>query len=145
MDIVITFFILIILAMLIFSKVAGVLVAILWILEIFMAGCALLFLSAIAFFIGTKKRQVELKGFGEFGDVPFAIYVYEGEEYKNIFPTDSIFKNILYRNKTPKVFLGKRFGLNYAFDKLTIIICAIGLPFFSLMTAMFGGYLALLW
>jgi len=144
MDIVIAFFICIFVAMFVFSRVAGVLYAILWIVELFMIGSTLIFVLALIFLIGTKRRQTEFKGFGDFREIPYALYGYEGEEYKNIFPTDSIFTKILYRNKTPKVFLGQRFGLHYALDTLTLVICAIGLPFFGAMTAIFG-YIIFIW
>ena len=145
MDIVIAFFICIFVAMFVFSRVAGVLYAILWIVELFMIGSDLIFVLAMIFLIGTKRRVTEFGGFGEFHDIPYALYLYEGEVYKNIFPTDNIFTKLLYRKKNPKVFLGKRFGLSYALDTLTIVICAIGLPFFTLMTAAFGGYIILIW
>ncbi len=144
MDIVIAFFICIFVAMFIFSRVAGVLYAILWIVELFMIGSDLIFILAMIFLIGTKRKETEFGGFGEFREIPYALYIYEGEEYKNIFPTDSIFTKLLYKKKNPKVFLGQRFGLHYALDNLTIVICSVGLPFFTLMVGVFG-YIILIW
>ena len=130
--------------MFVFSRVAGVLYAILWIVELFMIGSLLIFVAAMFFLIGTKRHVTEFKGFNEFHEIPFALYAFEGENYQNIFPTDGILTKLLYRKKTPKVFLGQRFGLHYALDTLTLIICAIGLPFFTAMTAAFG-YIILVW
>ena len=144
MDIMIAFFICIFVAMFVFSRVAGVLYAILWIVELFMIGSLLIFVVAMFFFAGTKRKETEFKGFNEFHDILFALYDFEGEEYQNIFPTDGITTKLLYRKKNPRVFLGQRFGLHYALDNLTLVICAIGLPFFTAMTAAFG-YIIFIW
>lgn len=134
MEIFLTIAILIILFCVLGETVVPALIALLWVLEIFILLCVLFFVVMITLTILAKTKKAKfLRVDGAEKGIKQAIYEIEGKEYKNAFPTDAFMKNLLYRKTDVKVRFLKLGKTGTVFDWVSQSIMAIGLPAFSFL------------
>lgn len=60
-----------------------------------------------------------------------AIYEIDGEEYRNLFPTDWFLKKVLYRKPVVKVRFKKIGRISLVFDPVTLWVIGLGIVLFS--------------
>lgn len=66
--------------------------------------------------------------------IPYAVYLIDNREYSNIFPTDMILTDILYRKNDVKVRVKETKKGLLVLDSVTQLIIILGLIAFSIMT-----------
>ena len=67
------------------------------------------------------------------GPASFAYYEIDGEEYRNIFPTDVFMRRFLYRKEEVHVRLLRMRKHSYVFDRVTTLVIGLGLPAFAVI------------
>lgn len=96
--------------------------------------CVLFFLVSLVGLLLAKNKKanyVELMDGEKMG--AFAIYEIDGEQYRNLFPTDRILENLLYKKNIVKVKVGKWGENTYVYDPVTKGIILTGFVAFSLI------------
>ncbi len=83
--------------------------------------------STIMLVTGKRTKGVYTRAENKYnGKLPYAFYMIEGAEYKNLFPLEVIFQNKIYiPEKEVKLVLNKR--IKRCFDGNAVICCIMGI------------------
>ena len=103
--------------------------------------CELFFVISGLLWLLARRRKAKYLGLSEDdGPASFAYYEIEGEEYRNIFPTDAFMRRFLYRKEEVNVRLWKRKKKSYVFDRVTTLVIALGLVSFSVIIVLLSAF-----
>ena len=103
--------------------------------------CELFFVISGLLWLLAQRRKAKYLGLSEDdGPASFAYYEIEGEEYRNIFPTDAFMRRFLYRKEEVNVRLWKRKKKSYVFDRETTLVIALGLVSFSVIIVLLSAF-----
>ena len=103
--------------------------------------CELFFVISGLLWLLARRRKAKYLGLSEDdGPASFAYYEIEGEEYRNIFPTDAFMRRCLYRKEEVNVRLWKRKKKSYVFDRVTTLVIALGLVSFSVIIVLLSAF-----
>ena len=103
--------------------------------------CELFFVISGVLWLLARRRKAKYLGLSDDdGPASFAYYEIEGEEYRNIFPTDVFMRRFLYRKEEVHVRLWKRRKHSYVFDRVTTIIIGLGLVSFSVIIVLLSAF-----
>lgn len=90
----------------------------------------------------TKKRDAKFLRIDKKNNrIPYAVYLIDTGEFSNVFPTDMILTNILYRKNDVKVRVRTTKKGLLVFDSVTQVIIILGLLSFSIMTLLLMSFL----
>ncbi len=96
--------------------------------------CELFFVISGLMWLFARRRKAKYLGLSEDdGPASFAWYEIEGEEYRNIFPTDAFMRRVLYRKEEVNVRLLKMRRHAWTFDHVTTIVIGLGLVSFAVI------------
>ncbi len=96
--------------------------------------CELFFVISGLMWLFARRRKAKYLGLSEDdGPASFAWYEIEGEEYRNIFPTDAFMRRVLYRKEEVNVRLLKMRRHAWTFDRVTTIVIGLGLVSFAVI------------
>lgn len=85
---------------------------------------------------GTKGIFTRTENEGK-GKLPYAFYMIDGTEYKNLFPLEVIFQSKIYRpDKEVKLVLNEK--VKRCFDNNAVICCILGIVVSFLLLAFIG-------
>ncbi len=106
----------------------GVLATIaLGIIGIFVVFMTIVFIYSTVVFITSKKakgRYIRTE-IGEKNKIPFAVYLIDDKEYKNLFPLEVLFQSKIYReDKEVKLFFNE--NRKCCFDSNAVLCCILG-------------------
>ena len=103
--------------------------------------CELFFVISGILWLLARRRKAKYLGLSDDdGPASFAYYEIEGEEYRNIFPTDAFMRRFLYRKEEVNVRLWKRKKKSYVFDRVTTLVIALGLVSFSVIIVLLSAF-----
>lgn len=96
--------------------------------------CELFFVISGLMWLFARRRKAKYLGLSEDdGPASFAWYEIEGEEYRNIFPTDAFMRRVLYRKEEVNVRLLKMRRHAWTFDRVTTFVIGLGLVSFAVI------------
>ncbi|MBR5058647.1 MAG: hypothetical protein IKX04_08770 [Clostridiales bacterium] len=96
--------------------------------------CELFFVISGLMWLFARRRKAKYLGLSEDdGPASFAWYEIEGEEYRNIFPTDAFMRRVLYRKEEVNVRLLKMRRHAWTFDRVTTLVIGLGLVSFAVI------------
>ena len=118
-------------------------IGVLFLMELFSVLMILFFVLALFTFFFFKRRKA---GFARIHTsdrgIHFAVYEFEGEEYQNIFPVDTLFMNRFYRDgRVSTVFLKRGKKHHYLFDWYSGLVIGLGLLTSVTLTVGIGWFL----
>ena len=103
--------------------------------------CELFFVISGILWLLARRRKAKYLGLSDDdGPASFAYYEIEGEEYRNIFPTDAFMRRFLYRKEEVNVRLWKRKKKSYVFDRVTTLVIGLGLISFSVIIVLLSAF-----
>jgi len=99
--------------------------------------CELFFAVSGVLWLLARRKKAKYLGLSEDeSPASFAYYEIEGEEYRNIFPTDAFMRRVLYRKEAVNVRLLKLGKHHWVFDRVTGLVIGLGLVSFSIIIPM---------
>lgn len=133
-------FIIILILILLGVSVSTIVAGIWWLAALLAALSELFFLFSFVLLLFSKRKPAAFLRLekGKHAGL-FAIYEIDQIEYKNLFPTDAILEDILYRKKEVKVQVLKLGKHKYIFDNVTLLVIGLGIPSFAFMTLVMTG------
>ncbi|MBO4478163.1 MAG: hypothetical protein J5757_07550 [Lachnospiraceae bacterium] len=103
--------------------------------------CELFFVISGILWLLARRRNAKYLGLSDDdGPANFAYYEIDGEEYRNIFPTDAFMRRFLYRKEEVNVRLWKRKKKSYVFDRVTTLVIGLGLISFSVIIVLLSAF-----
>lgn len=131
----------ILVVMLILGNTFFPIIAMSFLLALFSILCELFFVITGVVSLFTKKKDakyVRLEDNDKYGK--HAIYLIDGEECDNMFPTDALMEKFLYKKTDTKVRILKLKKRNIVIDRPSQIIIILGLTVFSALTVLFVSF-----
>lgn len=116
-------------------------IAMIVLLALFSCMCELFFvITGIVSLFSRKKdaEYVRLEDNDKYGK--HAIYLIDGEECDNMFPTDSLMEKFLYKKKNTKVRRLKLKKRDIVIDRPSQVIIVLGLTVFTSLTILFISF-----
>ena len=96
--------------------------------------CEVFFVIAGLMWLLARRKNAKYLGLSDDdGPASFAYYEIDGEEYRNIFPTDVFMRRFLYRKEEVHVRLLRMRKHSYVFDRVTTLVIGLGLPAFAVI------------
>ncbi|MDE7252962.1 MAG: P2X purinoceptor [Acetatifactor sp.] len=139
MEYLIVFGIILVLVLIFGQSFVPLMVLVLGLMGLFAVLCDFFFgVMALLAIAARPKKAVFVDVEKDDRGIGFAFYEIEGEEYRNTFPTDAFLRKLLYNRKNMRVRLLRLGDLVLVFDRVTLWIIGIGLPFFGV--AVFALY-----
>ncbi len=107
----------------------------LWAIDGLAGLCVLFFLVSVILILLSKRRQARFVRLERLdGEALFAIYESDGEELRNTFPTNRIFRKRLYRDGDRTIRVLRVRKSVWVCDRVSQIISVVGLAAFSALT-----------
>ena len=140
MQYIIGLFIIILILVLLGVSVSTIVAGIWWLVALLSALSELFFLLSFVLLLFTKRKPAAFLRLekGKHAGL-FAVYEMDQTEYKNLFPTDAILENVLYRKKEVEVQVLKVGKRKLIFDNVTLLVIGLGIPSFAFMTLVMTG------
>ena len=131
----------ILVVMLILGNTFFPIIAMSFLLALFSIMCELFFIITGIVCLFTKKtdaKYVRLEDNDKYGK--HAIYLIDGEECDNMFPTDALMEKFLYKKSDTKVRRLKLKRRDIVIDKPSQVIIILGLTVFTTLTILFVSF-----
>ncbi|MBR6365688.1 MAG: hypothetical protein IKS10_06310 [Lachnospiraceae bacterium] len=103
--------------------------------------CETFFVISGLMWLFARRRKAKYLGLSEDdGPASFAWYEIDGEEVRNIFPTDVFMRRLLYRKEEVHVRLLKLKKHVWAFDRVTTLVIGLGLVSFAVIIVLLSTF-----
>ncbi|MBO7514691.1 MAG: hypothetical protein J6T47_03625 [Lachnospiraceae bacterium] len=107
---------------------------VLYLALMFAVVCEVFFVISGLMWLFARRKKAKYLGLSDDdGPASFAYYEIDGEEYRNIFPTDAFMRRFLYRKEEVRVRLLHLRKHSWVFDRVTTLVIGLGLPAFAVI------------